>query len=85
MNIPNETLPTKLLKITERFYGTVFYTSHQDIERANRLNLPMVRCRCRNGRLVSHYYAEMGWSQKTGAVVHRSYLDGAAIEEVDAI
>lgn len=78
-----EPKPTKLLKITERFYGRVIYTSQQDIDRANQLGRTLIRCRCRNGRLVSHYHEEMGWQGKVGAVVHRRYLDGATIEEVE--
>jgi hypothetical protein len=80
-----ETLPDKLLKITERFYGRTFFTSQQDIDRANQLNLTQIRCRCRNGRLVAHYHAEMGWSGREGGVFHRQYLEGATIEEVDAL
>jgi len=75
---------TKLLKITEAVYGRTFYTGQQDIDRANELALTMIRCRCRNGRLVGHYYAEMGWHGKEGAMFHRSYLERAKIEEVDA-
>lgn len=84
MNTYQEPLPTKLLKITERFYGRTFYTSQADIDRANRLGL-LIRCRCRNGRLVGHYHAEMGWYNKAGAVLHPSYLEGAKIEEVDVM
>ena len=75
---------TKLLKITEAVYRHSFYTSQQDIDRANELGLTMIRCRCRNGRLVGHYYAEMGWDGKAGVMFHRSYLEGATIEEIDA-
>ncbi len=75
---------TKLLKITEQIYGHTFYTSQQDIDRANELGLTMIRCRCRNGRRVGHYYAEMGWHGKEGAMFHRSYLEGATIEEAAA-
>jgi hypothetical protein len=78
----SEQLPTKLLKITERFYGRTFFTSQQDIDRANQIGLPTIRCRCRNGRLVAQYYAEMGWSGKAGGVFHRQYLEGATIEEI---
>ncbi len=80
-----EHLPDKLLKITERFYGRTFFTSQQDIDRANQLNLNLIRGRCRNGRLVAHYHAEMGWSGRAGCVFHRQYLEGATIEEVDAL
>lgn len=78
----SEPLPTKLLKITERFYGRTFFTSQQDIDRANQLSLTMIRCRCRNGRLVAQHHAEMGWNGKAGSVFHRQYLDGATIEEI---
>ena len=71
---------TKLLKITEAVYGHSFYTSQQDIDWANELGLTLIRCRCRNGRL----YAEMGWHGKAGAMFHRSYLEGATSEEIDA-
>jgi hypothetical protein len=47
--------------------------------------LTQIRCRCRNGRLVAHYHAEMGWSGREGCVFHRQYLEGATIEEVDAL
>lgn len=80
----HEPRPAKLLKITERFYGRVIYTSQQDIDRANQRGSTMIRCRCLNGRLVSHYHEEMGWTGKVGAVFHRAYLDGATIEEVAA-
>lgn len=79
-----EPRPAKLLKITERFYGRVIYTSQQDIDHANRLGRTMIRCRCLNGKLVGHYHEEMGWQGKVGAVFHRQYLDGATIEEVEA-
>ena len=52
--IHQEPRETKLLKITEAVYGHTFYTSQQDIDRANELGLTMIRCRCRNGRLVGH-------------------------------
>jgi hypothetical protein len=78
-----EPKPAKLLKITERFYGRVIYTSQQDIDRANQRGSVMIRCRCLNGKLVSHYHEEMGWQGKVGAVFHRQYLDGASIEEVE--
>jgi hypothetical protein len=78
-----EPRPAKLLKITERFYGRVIYTSQQDIDRANQRGSTMIRCRCLNGKLVSHYHEEMGWQGKVGAVFHRAYLDSAAIEEVE--
>jgi hypothetical protein len=84
--VPNsyqEPKPTKLLKITERFYGRVIYTSQADIDRANQLGRPLIRCRCLNGRLVSHHHEEMGWHDKVGTVFHREYLDGATIEEVE--
>lgn len=82
-NSHQEPRPTKLLKITERFYGRVIYTSQTDIDRANQGGSAMIRCRCLNGRLVSHYHEEMGWQGKVGAVFHRQYLDGATIEEVE--
>ena len=85
--LPNsyqEPKPAKLLKITERFYGRVIYTSQQDIDRANLRGSKMIRCRCLNGKLVSHYHEAMGWQGKMGAVFHREYLDGATIEEVEA-
>jgi hypothetical protein len=85
MNTAAQTLPSKLLKVTERIYGRTFYTSQGDIDRANQLGLALIRCRCRNGKLVSHYYAEMGWFGKAGAMVHRSYLEGATVSEVDPI
>jgi hypothetical protein len=85
MNTEAQTLPSKLLKVTESVYGRTFYTSQGDIDRANQLGLVLIRCRCRNGRLVSHYYAEMGWLGKSGATVHRSYLEGATVVEIDAI
>jgi hypothetical protein len=78
----SEPLPTKLLKITERFYGRTFFTSRQDIDRANQLGLTMIRCRCRNGKLVVKHHSEMGWSSKVGGVFHRQYLEGATIEEI---
>ncbi len=78
----SEPLPAKLLKITERFYGRTFFTSQQDIDRANQLSLTMIRCRCRNGRLVAQHHAEMGWNRKAGSVFHRQYLEGATIEEI---
>jgi hypothetical protein len=81
----SEQLPAKLLKITERFDGGTFFTSQQDIDRANQLNLTQIRCRCRNGRLVAHYHAEMGWSGREGCVFHRQYLEGATIKEVNAL
>jgi hypothetical protein len=85
MKTETQTLPSKLLKVTERVYGRTFYTSQGDIDRANQLGLALIRCRCRNGRLVSQYYAEMGWFGKEGAMVHRSYLEGATIVEIDVI
>ena len=81
----SEQLPAKLLKITERFYGRTFFTIQQDVDRANQLGLTQIRCRCRNGRLVAHYHGEMGWSGREGCVFHRQYLQGATIEEVDAL
>jgi hypothetical protein len=51
----------------------------------NQLGLTQIRCRCRNGRLVAHYHADMGWSGRAGCVFHRQYLEGATIEEVDAL
>jgi hypothetical protein len=81
----SEPLPTKLLKITERFYGRTFFTSQQDIDRAGQLGLTLIRCRCRNGTLVARYHAEMGWSGKAGGVFHRQYLEGATIEEVKTL
>ena len=82
VNSYQEPRPAKLLKITERFYGRVIYTSQQDIDRANQRGSVMIRKRCLNGRLASHYYEEMGWHDQV-AVFHRSYLDGATIEEVE--
>ena len=81
----SERMPAKLLKITERFYGRTFFTSQQDVDRANQLNLTQILCRCQNGRLVAHYHADMGWSGGAGCVFHRQYLEGATIEEVDAL
>ena len=81
----SEPLPTKLLEITERFYGRTFFTSQQDIDRADQLGLTMIRCRCRNGTLVARHHAEMGWGEKAGGVLHRQYLEGATIEEIDAL
>jgi hypothetical protein len=81
----SEQLPAKLLKITERFYGRTFFTSQQDVDRANQLGLTQIRCRCRNGRLVAHYHGEMGWSGREGCVFHRQYLEGATIKEVNAL
>ncbi len=81
----SEPLPTKLLKITERFYGRTFFTSQQDIDRADQFGLTMIRCRCRNGTLVARHYAEMGWSGKAGGAFHRQYLEGATIEEVNTL
>ena len=81
----SEPLPAKLLKITEHFYGRTFFTSQQDVDRANQLGLTQIRCRCRNGRLVAHYHAEMGWSGREGCVFHCQYLEGATVEEVDAL
>jgi hypothetical protein len=81
----SEQSPAKLLKITERFYGRTFFTSQQDVDRANQLGLTQIRCRCRNGRLVAHYHAEMGWSGREGCVFHRQYLEGATIKEVNAL
>jgi hypothetical protein len=78
-----EPRPTKLLKITERFYGKVIYTSQADIDRTNKRGTTMIRCRCLNGKLVSHYHEEMGWHNKADTVFHREYLDGATIEEVE--
>lgn len=83
LNSHEEPQPTKLLKITERFYGRVIYTSQQDIDRANQLGRTMIRCRCLNGKLISHHHEEMGWQGKPGAVFHREYLDGATIEEIE--
>jgi hypothetical protein len=83
INSYHEPRPTRLLKITERFYGRVIYTSQMDIDRANRRGSMMIRCRCLNGKLVSHYNEEMGWHNKADAVFHREYLDGATIEEVE--
>ena len=85
MNTYQEQLPTKLLKIAERFYGRTFYTSQADIERADKLGFSMICCRCRNGWLVSHHHADVGWHGRPVPVFHRSYLDGATIEEVDVI
>jgi hypothetical protein len=82
INSYQEPRPTRLLKITERFYGRVIYTSQADIDRANQRSSAMIRCRCLNGKLVSHYHEEMGWHDKVGKVFHREYLDGATIEEV---
>jgi hypothetical protein len=81
----SEPLPTKLLKITERFYGRTFFTSQQDIDRANQLGLTMIRCRCRNGKLVAQHHADMGWCGRAGGVIHRQYLEGATIKEVAAL
>jgi hypothetical protein len=78
-----EPIPAKLLKITERFYGKVIYTSQADIDHANWFGRTLIRCRCLNGRLVSHHHEEMGWHNKVGTVFHRQYLDGATIEEVE--
>jgi hypothetical protein len=78
-----EPIPAKLLKIIERFYGRVIYTSQADIDHANRFGRTLIRCRCLNGRLVSHHHEEMGWHNKVGTVFHREYLDGATIEEVE--
>lgn len=83
MNTYQELLPTKLLKITDRFYGRVHYTSQPDIDRAKKFGL-LIRCRCRNGRLISHHNEEMGWHNKPDATLHPCYLEGAMIEEVDA-
>ena len=84
INSYQEPRPTKLLKITERFYGRVIYTSQADIDRANQLGRTLIRCRCLNGRLVSHHHEEMGWNNKIGTAFHREYLDGATVEEVEA-
>jgi hypothetical protein len=78
-----EARPSKLLKITEQFYGRIIYTSQADIDRANRRGTDLILCRCLNGKLVSHYHEEMGWHNKVGAVFHREYLKGATIEAVE--
>jgi hypothetical protein len=82
INSYQEPRPTRLIKITERFYGRVIYTSQADIDRANQRSSAMIRCRCLNGKLVSHHHEEMGWHDKVGKAFHREYLDGATIEEV---
>ena len=83
INSYHEPRPTRLLKITERFYGRVIYTSQMDIDHADKFGRLMIRCRCLNGRLVNHYHEEVGWHNKVGTVFHREYLDGAIIEEME--
>jgi hypothetical protein len=81
----SEALPTKLLKVTERFYGRTFYTGQEDMDRSNQRGVSNILCCCRSGKLVARYHVEMGWSGRSGVVFHRQYLEGATIEEISVL